>query len=97
MDISDLPNVLNLATRSSQMVGVSIAFLIPVWVSIVLRVYVRVWMAKAFGWDDGIMIVAAVSPLPMPYQLCRLDTDFFADVFHFFRRIINRHCRVWLQ
>ncbi|KAG9780594.1 hypothetical protein KCU75_g5371, partial [Aureobasidium melanogenum] len=41
--------------------GVSIAFLIPVWVSIVLRIYVRVCMAKAFGWDDGIMILAAMS------------------------------------
>ncbi|CAD0097853.1 unnamed protein product, partial [Aureobasidium mustum] len=43
------------------MVGVSIAFLIPVWVSIFLRIYVRVFMAKAFGWDDGIMIFAAMS------------------------------------
>ncbi|KAG9858505.1 hypothetical protein KCU98_g461, partial [Aureobasidium melanogenum] len=43
------------------MQGVSIAFLIPVWVSIVLRIYVRVCMAKAFGWDDGIMILAAMS------------------------------------
>ncbi|KAH0151756.1 hypothetical protein KCU67_g10121, partial [Aureobasidium melanogenum] len=43
------------------MEGVSIAFLIPVWVSIFLRVYVRVFMAKAFGWDDGIMILAAMS------------------------------------
>ncbi|KAH0391540.1 hypothetical protein KCU89_g14411, partial [Aureobasidium melanogenum] len=43
------------------MEGVSIAFLIPVWISIVLRIYVRVCMAKAFGWDDGIMILAAMS------------------------------------
>lgn len=92
MDMSGLPNVMNLRSRSSQMLGVSIAFLIPVWVSIVLRIYVRVYMAKAFGWDDGIMIFAAVSPLPMPYRLRRLDTDLFADVFHLFRRIVNRHC-----
>jgi hypothetical protein len=97
MDVSAFPNVMDLRSRSSQMVGVSIAFLIPVWVSIVLRVYVRVCMAKAFGWDDGIMILAAVSPLPMPYRLCRLDTDFFADVFHLFRRIVNRHRGIWFQ
>lgn len=92
MDMSGLPNVMNLRSRSSQMEGVSIAFLIPVWISIFLRIYVRVCMAKAFGWDDGIMILAAVSPLPMPCRLCRLDTDFFADVFHLFRRIVDRYC-----
>lgn len=91
MDLSGLPNVMSLQSRSTQMVGVSIAFLIPVWVSIFLRVYVRVWMAKAFGWDDGIMILAAVSVLPMPYRLRRLGTDFSADVFHLFRRIVSRH------
>lgn len=92
MDLSGLPNVMNLRSRSSQMQGASIAFLIPVWVSIVLRIYVRVCMVKAFGWDDAIMILAAVSPLPMPDRLCRLDTDFFVDVFYLFRRIVNRHC-----
>ncbi|KAG9946308.1 hypothetical protein KCU85_g6680, partial [Aureobasidium melanogenum] len=61
IDISGLPNVMDLRSRSSQMLGVSIAFLVPVWVSIVLRIYVRVCLAKAFGWDDGIMILAAMS------------------------------------
>jgi hypothetical protein len=92
IDLSGLPDVRNLGSRASQMVGVSIAFLIPVWVSMGLRIYVRVCMAKAFGWDDGIMIFAAVSPLPMPYRPCELDTDFFADVFHLCRRIVNRPC-----
>ncbi|KAI4724979.1 hypothetical protein E4T49_07319 [Aureobasidium sp. EXF-10728] len=61
IDMSAFPNVLDLRSRSSQMLGVSIGFLIPVWISIVLRIYVRVCMAKAFGWDDGIMIFAAMT------------------------------------
>lgn len=35
--------------------------LIPlVCLSIALRCYVRGWVVKAFGWDDGLMILAFV-------------------------------------
>jgi hypothetical protein len=29
---------------------------------VMLRCYVRVWVVKGFGWDDGAMVFAAVSP-----------------------------------
>jgi hypothetical protein len=35
---------------------VSLAF-----VTVALRVYVRTCLVKAFGWDDGLMVLAFVS------------------------------------
>jgi hypothetical protein len=31
-------------------------------IAVMLRCYVRGWVVKAFGWDDGAMVFAAVSP-----------------------------------
>ncbi|KAJ6121122.1 hypothetical protein N7523_005402 [Penicillium sp. IBT 18751x] len=43
----------NLAIKVVPAVFVSIAF-----VTVVLRCYVRGWIVKAFGWDDGAMVMA---------------------------------------
>jgi hypothetical protein len=32
-------------------------------VAVMLRCYVRGWIVKAFGWDDGSMVMAMVSRL----------------------------------
>jgi len=41
-------------------------------VAVILRCYVRGWVVKAFGWDDGAMVVAMVaSPFwPLVFVLC---------------------------
>lgn len=41
-------------------------------VAVCLRCYVRGWVVKAFGWDDGAMVVAMVaSPFwPLVFLLC---------------------------
>lgn len=32
-------------------------------IAVMLRCYVRGWIVKGFGWDDGAMVFAAVSQL----------------------------------
>jgi hypothetical protein len=60
-DISLLPNVLELQPKAHLLFGFSVTFLVLVWTSLALRVYVRVFTIKAFGWDDAMLIWAAVS------------------------------------
>ena len=40
---------------------VALLFTILASVFVVLRVYVRIWVKPAFGWDDGMIIFAMVS------------------------------------
>lgn len=35
-------------------------------IAVMLRCYVRGWVVKAFGWDDGAMVFAAVSLFWLP-------------------------------
>lgn len=37
---------------------IEVAFLVVSWIAIVLRVYVRTCVVKAFGWDDRWMLFA---------------------------------------
>ncbi|KAH0075604.1 hypothetical protein KCU96_g14654, partial [Aureobasidium melanogenum] len=60
-DVSLLPNVLELQPKAHLLFGFSVAFLVLVWASLALRVYVRVFTIKAFGWDDAMLIWAAVT------------------------------------
>ena len=39
---------------------VALLFTILAFISVILRVYVRVWIKPNFGWDDGIIIFATV-------------------------------------
>lgn len=39
---------------------VAAVFLPIATISVLLRIYVRGWIVKAFGWDDGAMVVALV-------------------------------------
>ena len=57
----------NLAIKVVAALFVSIAC-----VAVMLRCYVRGWVVKAFGWDDGAMVVALVAPpfWPLGFVLC---------------------------
>ncbi|KAH0353024.1 hypothetical protein KCU81_g1554, partial [Aureobasidium melanogenum] len=59
--VSLLPNVLDLQPRAHLLFGFSVTFLVLVWTSLALRVYVRIFTIKAFGWDDAFLIWAAVT------------------------------------
>lgn len=47
--------------RSDLIVGVTIAFLTVAWIAVSMRTYVRLIMIRNFGWDDAVMLLAAVS------------------------------------
>jgi hypothetical protein len=46
--------------RGPQLVAVNSTFLTASLISILLRIYVRTFMVKAFGIDDWLMVAAAV-------------------------------------
>ena len=56
MGPSDVPN------RSGPLVGSSLALLAIAVITIVLRVYTRIFMIKNFGPDDWLMLAATVCP-----------------------------------
>ena len=41
--------------------AVALLFTILASIVVFLRVYVRIWVKPAFGWDDGMIIFAIVS------------------------------------
>ncbi|EMD85112.1 hypothetical protein COCC4DRAFT_153810 [Bipolaris maydis ATCC 48331] len=49
---------MGIGSRASEMVRIEVAFLVVSWIAIVLRVYVRTCVVKAFGWDDRWMLFA---------------------------------------
>jgi len=57
----DSPSEITAAHGRQQYInGVTIAFLILSWTAVSLRMYVRALMIKNFGWDDAVMLLAAV-------------------------------------
>jgi hypothetical protein len=60
-DISLLPNVLDLQPKAHLMIGFGVTFLVLVWISVSTRIYVRLFMIRAFGWDDATLVMASVS------------------------------------
>ncbi|KAF3761702.1 hypothetical protein M406DRAFT_221189, partial [Cryphonectria parasitica EP155] len=50
-----------LDNRGPEVGGVAIGFLIVAIISYALRIYVRVFMMRGFGWDDWFMTAAAIT------------------------------------
>jgi len=48
-------------SRSKAILIVTCVFLGISLVSVILRCFVRTRIVRAFGWDDGVMVVAMVS------------------------------------
>jgi hypothetical protein len=46
--------------NGEQLVVISIFFLCLTFISVGLRVFVRIWIMKSFQWDDWLMVVAQV-------------------------------------
>ncbi|KAL5349218.1 hypothetical protein ACLOAV_005506 [Pseudogymnoascus australis] len=44
--------------RSQQILAVSISFLVPSWVLVLLRCYVRIWVKRFFGADDYLAVAS---------------------------------------
>jgi hypothetical protein len=47
--------------NGAQLAVVSIFLLTLTYLSVGLRVFVRIWIMKSFQWDDWLMLVAQVS------------------------------------
>lgn len=58
-DSSAVPTLSEL--KSYDMLAISAVFLALSAVTVILRVYVRGWMIRSFGWDDWLMMVTWVS------------------------------------
>ncbi|OQN97654.1 hypothetical protein B0A48_16518 [Cryoendolithus antarcticus] len=47
--------------RGNQIFVVAVAFLAVAWLGVSLRTWVRAVMVKSYGWDDAVLLLAAVS------------------------------------
>jgi hypothetical protein len=47
--------------RGPEIVSFMIALLVVTWMSVMLRFYTRLWVRKAIGADDWLIIIALVS------------------------------------
>ena len=57
---TQVTDIATLGTRPNSMIYVSVAFLALTWTAVTLRVWVRAYMIRSFGWDDGTMVLALV-------------------------------------
>lgn len=64
IDISSFPPEYVNASNASRIVGLVGAFHVLAFVFVSLRLYVRFFMVRAFGVDDGLIIIAYVSAIP---------------------------------
>lgn len=53
-----------LAGPSLAILVVSLVMMALSIVSVLLRMFVRIYIVRAFGWDDGLMVAALVGYLP---------------------------------
>ena len=49
------------ANQGPKIISLMIAFLAVTWAAVILRFYSRLWVKKAIGADDWVIIVALVS------------------------------------
>lgn len=65
------------STLGLQIGIVSVLYITALTITI-LRMYSRIFLAKAFGWDDGFMVGATVSDQPTPTlntEVCPRDRE----------------------
>lgn len=59
--------------RSLEVRAVAAVFFALASVTTILRCYVRLAVVKAFGWDDGVMVLALVSYPLFPSSMAYTD------------------------
>lgn len=55
------PDVAKYGLNPWGLIIVSIPFIVLVSIAVPLRVWVRVFMTRSFGWDDGLLVASYVS------------------------------------
>lgn len=83
---------LDYESRGPELFAVAITFVSLAAITVILRTYVRVFLVKAFGWDDAWMIIALVSSIAMVHSLF---TNMLSSAFsHPLRRLCDRRHRM---
>jgi hypothetical protein len=70
--------------RSLEVKVVAAVFVAIASVTVILRCYVRLFVVKAFGWDDGAMVIAMVFYPPFQFDSLQILT-YIAMVPHVLR------------
>ncbi|KAJ5191237.1 uncharacterized protein N7498_010222 [Penicillium cinerascens] len=60
---------------------VAAVFMCIATISVMLRCYVRGWLVKAFGWDDGSMVLAAI--FYVMFSACMIGGTLYGTGYHF--------------
>ena len=60
------PNYVDPELRPIALVVMNWIFVVIITVVTALRLYARICVVQAFGWDDILIIPALVSPIPRP-------------------------------
>ena len=63
------PNFLPLGGVAADINWVTGLFLALAWISVLLRVYVRAYMIRFFGWDDWLMLLSLVGFALIPVRV----------------------------
>lgn len=63
MDVTSVLEHAEADDRRTLMTSVTVVFLVISWLSVFSRTYVRGFIIHSFGWDDAIMLLAAVRVL----------------------------------
>lgn len=59
--------------QNHAIIAVAATFMTLAFITVVLRCYVRLRLVKAFGWDDGSMVVAMVSHESLRSKWCLVE------------------------
>jgi len=74
MSVSAHPPPMGRQNKGPAFLTVALVFTITALMFVLLRVYVRIWVKHAFGWDDGIVVLSMVSlqahPRSLPFDTC---------------------------
>ncbi|PVH93865.1 hypothetical protein DM02DRAFT_540645 [Periconia macrospinosa] len=76
------PNYVNPETRGSLVLGVNVTFSTLVVLFITVRFYSRVFMVKALGVDDWVMLVAAIASIATSIMMCVSTAPRFLTGYH---------------
>lgn len=46
--------------RPSEVLAVALTLTIIASIVVTVRVYIRIWVKRTFGWDDGLIVISLV-------------------------------------
>ena len=68
------PDVAKYGLAPWPLIIIPIPFLVVALIALLMRMWVRIFMTRSFGYDDGFLIAAYVSPMVILPQVCMLTS-----------------------